>query len=247
VRQYAWSRGNRRWTTYASYLAPGAPRGSPVTNAPVVQGVFPVCEFMHGFSSSPQNPLAVIRPLAAAAFVVPAPHFANLSGQDVYNGNQSKDVSEVITRTLALNTAGDPLAGRTNTAVGVGVSGPSMDGITTHGLLTAWPDARITAVFPMSCVDMGNTSPSVRAKALFMYGDRDGTCPISSARQAFRELPAAKAFLTFRSAGQATTSATPAPSTPSWTGCGGVRTATPRPATSFAPAPPPAPPPANPP
>jgi pimeloyl-ACP methyl ester carboxylesterase len=53
----------------------------------------------------------------------------------------------------------------------------------------------------MSCVDMGNPSPSVRAKALFMHGDRDGTGPISSARQAYRELPAAKAFLTFRGAG----------------------------------------------
>ncbi|MEU0246439.1 hypothetical protein ABZ192_19285 [Streptomyces sp. NPDC006235] len=66
--------------------------------------------------------------------------------------------------------------------------------MTTHGLLTAWPDARITAAIPMSCVDMGNPSPSVRAKALFIHGDRDGTCPISSARQAYGELPAAKAF-----------------------------------------------------
>ncbi|MFD5337513.1 alpha/beta hydrolase [Streptomyces hawaiiensis] len=73
--------------------------------------------------------------------------------------------------------------------------------MTTHGLLTAWPDARITAAVPMSCVDMGNLSPSARAKVLFMHGDRDGTCPISSARQAYRELPAAKAFLTFRGAG----------------------------------------------
>ncbi|MET9685593.1 alpha/beta hydrolase family protein [Streptomyces coeruleorubidus] len=201
VRQYAWSRGSRRWTTYVYYPATGTPGGSPVTSAPVAQGVFPVCEFMHGFSSSPQKSLAIIRPLAEAGFIVPAPHFANLSGQDVYNGNQSKDVSEVITRTLALNTAGDPLAGHINTAVGVGASGHSMGGMTTHGLLTSWPDARITAAILMSCVDMGNPSPAVRAKVLFTHGDRDGTCPISSARQAYRELPAAKAFLTFRGAG----------------------------------------------
>lgn len=137
VRQYAWSCGSRRWTNYVYYPATGAPGGSPVADAPVAQGVFPVCEFMHGFSSSPQNSLAVIRPLAEAGFIVPAPHFANLSGQDVHNGNQSKDVSEIITRTLALSTAGDPLAGHINTAVGVGVSGHSMGGMTTHGLLTA--------------------------------------------------------------------------------------------------------------
>jgi pimeloyl-ACP methyl ester carboxylesterase len=53
----------------------------------------------------------------------------------------------------------------------------------------------------MSCVDMGNPSPSICAKVLFMHGDRDGTCPIPSTHQAYRELPAAKAFLTFRSAG----------------------------------------------
>ncbi|SMQ14334.1 hypothetical protein SAMN06272771_0629 [Streptomyces sp. Ag82_O1-12] len=35
----------------------------------------------------------------------------------------SKDVSEVITRTPALNTAGGQPAGHINTAVGVGVSG----------------------------------------------------------------------------------------------------------------------------
>jgi hypothetical protein len=53
----------------------------------------------------------------------------------------------------------------------------------------------------MSCVDMAHPSPSVRAKVLFMHGDRDGTCPLSSARQAYREPPATKAFLPFRGAG----------------------------------------------
>ncbi|MER7896781.1 hypothetical protein ABTX62_11815 [Streptomyces sp. NPDC096046] len=62
VRQYAWSRGSRRWTTYVHYPATGTPGGSPVTSAPVAQGVFPACEFMHGFSSSPQKSLAISRP-----------------------------------------------------------------------------------------------------------------------------------------------------------------------------------------
>jgi hypothetical protein len=73
-----------------------------------------------------------------------------------------------------------------------------MGGMTTHGLLTAWPDSRVTAAVPMSCVDMGNPSGSVHAKVLFMHGDKDPTCAISSARQAYAELPAPKAFLTFR-------------------------------------------------
>ncbi|WP_199808904.1 MULTISPECIES: hypothetical protein [Streptomyces] len=73
VRQYVWSRGSRRWTTYVHYPATGAPGGSPVTNAPAAQGVFPVCEFMHGFNSSPQKSLTVIRPLAEAGFHRPRP------------------------------------------------------------------------------------------------------------------------------------------------------------------------------
>jgi pimeloyl-ACP methyl ester carboxylesterase len=40
-----------------------------------------------------------------------------------------------------------------------------------------------------------------RARVLCTHGDRDGTCPISSARQAYWELTAAMAFLTFRGAG----------------------------------------------
>ncbi|MFD5254646.1 hypothetical protein ACFWM5_17605 [Streptomyces bobili] len=73
--------------------------------------------------------------------------------------------------------------------------------MTTQCLLKAWPDARITAAIPMSCEDMGNPSPLVRAKVLLTHGARDGTCLISSARQAYRELPSGKAFLTFRGAG----------------------------------------------
>lgn len=198
VRQYAWTRGSRKVTTFVYYPAKGTPGGSPVTNAAVADGVFPICEFMHGFSSSPQKSLAIISPLAAAGFIVPAPYFANLNISDVYNGNQSKDISELITRTIALNTANDPLAGHINTTAGIGVSGHSMGGMTTHGLLTAWPDSRVTAAVPMSTVDMGNPSSTVKAKVLFTHGDKDTTCPISSARQAYKELPAPKAFLTFR-------------------------------------------------
>lgn len=202
VRQYAWSRGSRQVNTFVYYPATGNPGGGPTTNAPVAPGVFPVCEFMHGFSSSPQKSLAVIKPLAAAGFIVPAPYFANLDISDVYNGNQSKDVSEIITRTLALHTAG-PLAGHIATSSGIGVSGHSMGGMTTLGLLTQWPDSRITAAIPMSTVDMGNPSSTVHSKVLFMHGDRDTTCPYASGRKAYGKMPAPKAFLTFKGAGHA--------------------------------------------
>lgn len=198
VRRYDWFRGSRPITTYIYYPAStGTVGGNPVNNAPAAAGLWPVYEFMHGFMSSPQNSLAMIRTFAEAGFIVPAPHFPNLNINDVYSGNQSRDISEVITRTLALNNAGTPFSGLMDIAAGVGVAGHSMGGMTTHGLLTAWPDSRITAAIPQSCQDMGTPSSSVRAKVLFMHGDRDGAAGIASARQAYNELPATKAFLTF--------------------------------------------------
>src|SRR5690349_751955 len=197
VRQYNWMRGNRQVTTFVYYPATGAPGGSPVTNAPVAAGVFPVCAYQHGLGGTPQGALSVIRPLAAAGFIVPAVSAPRVGIGDTYNGELPKDNSEAITRTLALNAAGDPLAGHIDTTAGVGMSGHSMGGMTTHAMLTAFPDRRIKAAIPMSCVDMGNPGGTVRANVLFIHGDRDPTCPYSSARQAYSELPAPKAFLTF--------------------------------------------------
>lgn len=195
VRQYSWTRGSRRINTYVYYPAAGAAGGNPVTNAPVASGVFPVYNFTHGFGSSPQNSLFIIRALASAGFVVPAPHF-NHNFTDVNNGNTAKDVSQVLTNTLALNASG-PLAGHINTAIGVGVSGHSLGGMVTHGLLTRWPDSRIISATPQSCTDMGNPSSSVNAKVLFVHGDRDSTTSYNSARQAYNEMTWPKAFLTF--------------------------------------------------
>ena len=200
VRQYNWMRGNRRITTYVYYPAKGTPGSGPVTNAPVADGVFPVCEYTHGSGGSPQGSLTHIKPMAAAGFIVPAPNFHNANIGDTTNGNMGRDVSEAVTRTLALNTANDPLKGHINTTAGIGVYGYSMGGMTTHSLLTIAPDPRITAAVAMSCVDMGNPAPSVKAKVLFIHGDRDQLCPYSSARQAFSELPRPKAFLTMRGA-----------------------------------------------
>ncbi|KAF4410114.1 MULTISPECIES: hypothetical protein [Streptomyces] len=203
LREFAWSRGNRRLTTRVWYPATGTPGGSPVRDAPVADGVFPVVEWSHGLGGNPEVYLAEILPLAAAGFVVPAPVFPTTSNgtegniQDVYNGNQSKDVSQVITNTLALNdNAQDPLAGHIDTTVGVGVSGHSLGGMTTHGLLTAWPDPRVTAAVPVACVDMGNPTGEVAAHTLFIHGDQDAVCQYGLARQAYGELAAPKAFLT---------------------------------------------------
>jgi fermentation-respiration switch protein FrsA (DUF1100 family) len=208
VREFQWNRGDRRLTTRIFYPAIGAAGGGPVRDAPLADGVFPVCEFSHGLGGSPESYGALVLPLAEAGFIVPAPVFPTTSGGtegnvgDVYNGNQSKDVSEVITRTLALNdTAGDPFAGRMAVDAGVGAAGHSLGGMTTHGLLSAWPDPRITAAVPFACIDMGDPSPNVKAKVLFVHGDQDTLTHFDLARQAYAELPAPKAFMTHTGVG----------------------------------------------
>ncbi|WP_165944183.1 alpha/beta hydrolase [Micromonospora sp. KC213] len=84
----------------------------------------------------------------------------------------------------------------TNAPVADGVF-PVYNFMITHGLLTSWPDSRIISANPQSCVDMGSPASSVRAKVLFVHGDRDSTTQYSSARQAYSQMPAPKAFLTF--------------------------------------------------
>ncbi|WP_107081681.1 alpha/beta hydrolase family protein [Streptomyces sp. SBT349] len=197
VRDFAWSRGSRQLHTRIFYPIAGSPGGEPVPGAPIADGVFPVVEWSHGMGGNSDSYASQVRALVSAGFVVPAPSFPGSTPGEVYNGNQSRDVSEVITRTLALNDAtGDPFSGHLDTSVGVGAAGHSLGGMTTHGLLTAWPDNRVVAAAPIACVDVGNPSGQVRANVLFIHGENDPTCAYSSARQAYQELPAPKAFLT---------------------------------------------------
>jgi fermentation-respiration switch protein FrsA (DUF1100 family) len=205
VREFTWNRAGRTLVTRIFYpAASGNPGDWPATDAPIADGQFPVVEWSHGLDGSPESYGAQIQPLAAAGFIVPAPVFpttttgAEGNVGDVYNGNQSKDVSEVLTQTLALGESGscDAFAGHMDTALGVGVAGHSLGGMTTHGLLTAWPDSRITAAIPYSCVDMGDPTGAVNAKVLFVHGDQDTLTHYDLARQAYSELPAPKAFMT---------------------------------------------------
>lgn len=195
VREFNWIRGDRQLFTKVFYPTPGTP-GDPIPDAPIADGVFPVAEWSHGMGCNSDCYASQTYALASAGFICPAPSFSNNTNiGDVYNGNWSMDVSEVITQTLALNDGGDPLAGHIDVDAGVGVSGHSMGGMTTHGLVTAWPDDRIVAAVPVACVDMGDPA-GLAANVLFIHGDQDPTCDYNSARTAYDELSAPKAFLT---------------------------------------------------
>ncbi|NGN69019.1 alpha/beta hydrolase, partial [Streptomyces sp. A7024] len=169
----------------------------PIPDAPLADGVFPIAHWNHGAYGNSDSYASQTHAIASAGFICPAPSISdNTNIGSVYGGEWSKDVSEVITRTLALNDSGTPFSGHIDTGAGVGVSGHSMGGMTVHGLLTAWPDDRIVAAVPVACVDMGTPADSVDAGVLFIHGDQDPTCQYSLARQAYDELSAPKAFLT---------------------------------------------------
>ena len=86
VRQFNWTRGNRQIPTFVYYPASGPAGGGPITNAPLAAGVFPVCVYQHGLTGTPQGSLGVIRPLAAAGFIVPAASLPKVGLGDTYNG-----------------------------------------------------------------------------------------------------------------------------------------------------------------
>ncbi|MFC7308183.1 alpha/beta hydrolase family protein [Streptomyces monticola] len=196
VQQFNWNRGTRSLFTKVFYPTPGSPGGAPIPGAPLADGVFPVAEWNHGAYGNSDSYASQTHAIASAGFICPAPSISdNTNIGSVYGGEWSRDVSEVITRTLALNTSG-PFAGHIDTEAGVGVSGHSMGGMTIHGLVTAWPDDRIVAAVPVACVDMGTPAASVHAGVLFIHGEKDPTCDYALARRAYEELPASKAFLT---------------------------------------------------
>lgn len=195
-REFGWSRGERQLVTRVWYPAAGTAGGDPVPEAPVADGVFPVVAWNHGAQFLPEDYLGEILPLAAAGFVVAAPVLP-ASADDLNSGERSRDVSEVLTRILALDDAADEdFAGHLDTAAGVGVAGHSLGAMTTHGLLTAWPDDRVTAAVLCAMGDMGNPAPQVAANVLFLHADTDPVADYAAAREAYAELPAPKAFLT---------------------------------------------------
>ncbi|MEU6857509.1 alpha/beta hydrolase [Glycomyces sp. NPDC046736] len=202
VREFAWSRGDRSLVTRVFYPSRGSLDSAPRPDAPIADGAFPVVAWSHGRGGNPESYGTHVLPLARAGFIVAAPVFPTTATgtegkvEDVYNGSQSRDVSEVITRTLALNGGGDMFAGHLDTANGVGAAGHSLGGMTTHGLLTSWPDARITAAIAHAAVDMGAPAAEVAAKVLFVHGDQDPICDYRLARRAYGALPASKAFMT---------------------------------------------------
>ncbi|MEO3751166.1 alpha/beta hydrolase [Streptomyces sp. B6B3] len=196
VREFSWLREGRPLLTRIWYPAIGTPGSDPVTEALIADGRFPVVAFSHGMRTTPESYLSLILPLAAAGFVVTAPDFPDNTADAVTDGTRPKDLSEVVSLTLALNAApGDPFNGHLDDRNGIGAAGHSLGGMTTHALLTDWRDERIAAAALLAAFEVGDPA-GAPVNVLFVHGAADPTADYAVARRMYEETAWPKAFLT---------------------------------------------------
>jgi hypothetical protein len=151
------------------YPAEGSSAGDPVTDAPPDRshGPYPLVLFAHGYDVTPDFYAPMLARWAAAGYVVAAPVFPILSGNDggashVDYAKTFGDASFVITQILDLG-GGDPLAGLVDPNR-IAAAGHSDGEVVSFGVgfLACCRDPRIRSVIAMAG-DLANANnPSVR-------------------------------------------------------------------------------------
>jgi predicted dienelactone hydrolase len=172
------------------FPAVGAASGepTPVRDAPVADGRFPLVVFSHGVTASADVYAGRLKFWAQAGYVVAAPTFPLSSGAggliSAY-ADQPGDVSFVIDELLLRNDEpDDPLYGHLD-ADHVGVAGHSLGAITTIGVAfnSCCHDQRIDAVVELSGVELpfpgGDYEKLPTIPLLAVHGASDGTVPVS--------------------------------------------------------------------
>jgi len=181
---------------------------TPVPDAPVADGRFPVVEFSHGVTASGPAYASFLAQVAQAGYVIAAPTFPLTSGAGAWTDlsdyvNQPADVSFVLDDVLARDTkTGDPLDGHLATHE-VAVAGHSLGAMTTYGFANSCcTEPRAKAMIAMSGVEPpypGGTydHPPKDLPALLIHGTADTTVGYKGSVAAFANLTAPRAFLTF--------------------------------------------------
>jgi dienelactone hydrolase len=160
---------NRTFPTSFWYPAQGAAGGAPVADAApdTAHGPYPLVLFAHGYNVTPAFYAPLLERWAAAGYVVAAPTYPILSGNDggashVDYEQTWADSSFVITQVLGLSGA-DPLAGLVDRNR-IAVAGHSDGEVIAFGVgfLACCRDPRVRSVIAMAG-DLSNANnPSVR-------------------------------------------------------------------------------------
>ena len=205
----------RQLQTVIRYPALGDPSRVDVRDAPAasVDGPFPLIVFAHGFDVTPDTYSRLMRAWAQAGYVVAAPTFpltnANAPGGAKESDlvNQPKDVSFVISRLLARNTAGyGVLSGLINPNQ-IAVAGHSDGGSTALAVAynRHYVDHRIRAAVILSGAEIpgvtGYSFPAPSPPLLATQGTADTSNIPASTRTYFRLAPQPKFLLYLLRAG----------------------------------------------
>ena len=204
---------DRTLDTIVFYPAEGAPGGDPVKDAPARAAgrPYPLVVFSHGFTAHGDVYRNLVRWWAAAGYVVAAPTFPLSNGRAPGGPNvrdyrnQPADVSFVLDEMLRINReSSHPLAG-TMDAGRIGVSGHSLGGLTTFGVVfnECCVDKRIKAAIPMSGLRLpfGGSKyfpTGAETPVLIIHGDQDAVVPVAQGLSAFAEAHAPKYLLLLR-------------------------------------------------
>lgn len=209
---------DRRMDVLLLYPAEGAPSGTPVEDAPVAEGSFPLVVFSHGVTATGPTYEGRIKEWARAGYVVAAPTFPLSSGpggQVADYVNQPGDVQAVIDELLDLSQD-DPLAGHVD-GENVAAAGHSLGAITTLGvgLTSCCADERIDAVVELSGVRLPFDGSGVddvdRVPLLAVHGAQDAVVPVSGSDTLFEAAEGPAFYLRLEDAGHSEFLATDGP------------------------------------
>jgi dienelactone hydrolase len=174
---------------------------------PIGEGRFPIVLFSHGLGGQPEGFADVVRPLAAAGFVVVAPAYPftkkgtkNINRADI--GNQPADAMHVLDKVSELDTRdGDILKGHLATSRTC-AAGFSAGGYTTSGMFNPQRPRKLRCGIVISGAAWDAQSFTGRpAPILFLHGDADKVVTYSRGRTSYENLKWPKGFVTFHGQG----------------------------------------------
>lgn len=176
------------------------------------EGPFPLIVHAHGFDGQAGKYTELLTSWAEAGYVVAAPTFPLTNDRDdppsVFGDyvNQPADVGFVVDEVVRLSSGDHPTLGGRLDEERIAVSGHSLGGITTYGLLyndccrEGWDD-RIDAVAVMSSlpIDFEGSYEFEGTPLLLILSTDDPTIPYEGAVGAYDEVADSKHLLTLES------------------------------------------------
>ena len=174
--------------------------------APDGPGPFPIFEYSHGQNGSGPGGETLLRPIAAAGYVVVAPTFPLSSspiGDIADFVNQPADVFFAVDAVIKMaNDPSDPLHGRVD-STRIALGGHSLGAMTTVGAAynSCCSQPRVAAAIVLSGIEApfgsGTYEPRPAVPLLLAHGAMDARIPVSASDDLFVAATGPTAYLRF--------------------------------------------------